>query len=153
MNPEQTVKKTRFRAWCFPVCITFVLVIAMIWTNVYLRSVRYAREGDDYFKGGHLVEAISSYETSAHAYTPWNPHVRHSMHKLWEIGELLEQTHDDPTYPLIAYRSLRSTVYAVRSFYTPYKEWIPRCNEKIMRLVERQNQMIEAGRRASAGDN
>jgi hypothetical protein len=151
MNFEKPVGKTRFRTWCFPVCITFVLVITMIWANVYLRSARYAREGDDYLKDGHLVEAISSYETSAHAYTPWNPHVKHSMQKLWDIGELLEQMYDDPTYPLIAYRSLRSTVYAIRSFYTPYKEWVPRCNEKIMQLVEKQDQMIKDARRGSGG--
>lgn len=146
MNHEKPIEKPNFRSWCAPICLVFILVIAMIWTNVYLRSVRYAREGDTYLNDGLLIEAVSSYETSAHAYTPWNPYVKHSMQKLWEIGERLEQLHDDPTYPLIAYRSLRSSVYAIKSFYTPYKEWIPRCNEKIDELVSIQNQLLEEAR-------
>ncbi len=142
MNHEKTIEKMTFRSWFLPICVVFVLVIAMIWTNVYLRSARYAREGDTYFNDALLIEAVSSYETSAHAYTPWNPYVKYSMEKLWEIGERLEKLHSDPTYPLIAYRSLRSSVYAIKSFYTPYKEWIPRCNEKIDELVKIQNQIL-----------
>lgn len=120
-----------------------VLVIVMIWINVYSRSVRYAREGDILFNEGKLIEAIASYETAVHAYTPWNPNVRHSLKKLWEIGETLEAKHEDPAYALLAYRSLRSSIYAVRSFYTPNKEWVHRSDDKIASLVNIQRRMIE----------
>lgn len=125
------------------VLITIFCVFLLIWLNVYMRSVRYAKEGDVFLADNKLIEAVTSYEISAHAYTPWNSHVAHSMQKLWDIGLLLEKEYEDPTYPLIAYRSLRSSVYAIRSFYMPYKEWIPRCDKKIEMLVATQMKMIE----------
>ena len=85
---------------------------------------------------------MTSFETSAHAYTPFNSNVRASLDKLWEIGEKFEKEKPAPEYALIAYRSLRSSIYAIRSFYTPYKEWIPRCDAKIQKLVEIQKQQI-----------
>lgn len=141
----------RCRSWLLPVLVTAVCVILLIWINVYHRSVRYSREGDAFLAEGKLIEAVTSYEISAHAYTPWNPHVRHSMEKLWEIGERLEKQHEDPTYPLIAYRALRSSVYAIRSFYMPYKEWIPRCDDKIGQLVTIQKEMLEAAPPLTSG--
>jgi hypothetical protein len=131
----------------FLIACTIMLVTVMVWINVYTRSARYAREGDVLFGEGKLIESIASYETSAHAYTPWNPHVRHSLDTLWEIGEALESKYEDPTYALVAYRSLRSSVYAIRSFYMPYKEWVPKCDEKIASLINIQRQLIEEGQR------
>jgi len=142
--------KNQFKTFFIPISLTIVFVISMIWFNVYQRSSRYSQEGDQFLSEGKTIEAISSFEAAAHAYTPWNSHVRHSMEKLWEIGEKLEQEHEDPTYALIAFRSLRSSVYAIRSFYMPYKEWIPQCDRKIRDLVSIQNYMIEdAARQAN----
>lgn len=141
---ETTGKHGNCRTWLVPVLVTAFCVILLIWINVYSRSVRFSREGDAFLAEGKLIEAVTSYEISAHAYTPWNPHVRHSMEKLWEIGERLERENEDPTYPLIAYRALRSSVYAIRSFYMPYKDWIPRCDEKIGQLVMVQKEMIDS---------
>lgn len=118
--------------------ITLVIMIAMVWINVYLRSRRHFLEGEAFFKEDKFIEAITSYESSAHAYTPGNRNVERSLERLWEIGEILEEQYTDPMYPLIAYRSLRSSVYAIRSFYMPYKEWIPRCDAKIKSLVKIQ---------------
>ncbi len=152
MDQNETGKaiKSERRILYWAGSLTVVCVILMIWFNVYHRSVRYAREGDVFLAEGKLIEAVTCFETSAHAYTPWNKHVRHSMEKLWEIGARLEQENEDPTFPLIAYRSLRSSVYAIRSFYMPYKEWIPRCDEQINRLVAIQKEMIEESRRQAA---
>ncbi len=124
--------------------ITIVTAIAMIWINTYQRSVTYFKEGETYLANDQLMEAITSFESSAHAYTPWNSNVRKSLERLWEIGERLEKEKDAPEYPLIAYRSLRSSVYAIRSLYMPYKEWIPRCDEKIRQLVEIRKARIKA---------
>lgn len=118
--------------------VTLVVMIAMVWINVYVRSRRHFQEGEAYFREDKFIEAITSYESAAHAYTPGNRNVARSLDRLWEIGEILEEEYTDPMYPLIAYRSLRSSVYAIRSFYMPYREWIPRCDEKIKSLVEIQ---------------
>ena len=139
-----TNSNRRFHIWA--TCTTILIMIAMIWINVYLRSSRHFKEGEAYLAEDKLIEAITSFESSAHAYTPWNANVTRSLERLWEIGEELEKRHTDPTYPLVAYRSLRSSIYAIRSFYWPHKEWIPRCDEKISQLVTIQKQQLEAVR-------
>ena len=118
------------------VAATIILAVAIIWINVYTRSVKYFNEGESFYKAGRLMEAVTSYETSAHAYTPFNSHVARSMDRMWEIGQLLEKT--DIPQALVAYRCLRSSVYAIRSLYMPYKEWIPKCDERIAALVSDQ---------------
>lgn len=131
---------------------TIVLMIVMVWSNVLLRSRRHFKDGERYLQEEKFIQAITSYESSAHAYTPWNNHVARSLERLWEIGQILEKQHEDPTYPLVAYRSLRSSVYAVRSFYTPNKEWISRCDVKIAELVEIQRQQLDIARKADSTD-
>jgi hypothetical protein len=143
MNKTETVKSKIF--W---VALTIVITLGLIWLNTYRRSSEYYKQGEALLAQGKVLEAITSYEISAHAYTPLNPHVRRSMDKLWELGQRLENEKEDPGYALIAYRSLRSSVFAIRSFYMPYKEWIPRCDERIQALVGVQKQQMEAARTA-----
>ena len=141
MSESSDPRESGKPGWRFHLTAAFVtamIMIAMIWINVGLRSSRHFREGEMYFQNEKWIEAITSYESAAHAYTPGNKNVARSLERLWEIGEKLEMETDDPTYPLIAYRSQRSSVYAIRSFTMPYKEWIPRCDAKIKVLVERQ---------------
>jgi len=120
------------------ILLTVMIAFFMVWLNTYQRSVKYFEEGEELLGKKKYLEAITSYETSAHAYTPWNPYVERSMEKLWEIGQMFEDQNKEPDYALIAYRSLRSSVYAIRSFYTPYKEWVPKCDERIQELVRQQ---------------
>jgi hypothetical protein len=125
------------------IILTIVITIAMIWINTYRRSGKYFREGESYLEQGKLLEAVTSYETAAHAYTPWNSNVRKSLDRLWEIGNRLQTEKDDPDYALIAFRSLRASIYAIRSIYMPYKEWIPKCNDKIRDLVLLQQERLQ----------
>ena len=124
------------------IALTILLSIAMIWINTYQRSAKYYKEGMELLSNDNLLDAVTSFETAAHAYTPFNFYVKNSLEKLWEIGERLEKEKNSPEYPLIAYRCLRSSIFAIRSFYAPYKEWIPKCDEKIQLLVEIQKQQI-----------
>ena len=50
--------------------------------------------------------------------------------QLWQIGDMFEHQ-KQPDWALLAYSSIRSSFYASRSFYTPGKDWINRCDEKI----------------------
>ncbi|MBN1355705.1 hypothetical protein JXA40_05465 [bacterium] len=128
-------------AW---IVLTVIITVGLIWINTYRRSVRYFNEAQDLMADGKILDAVTSYEIAAHAYTPWNTYVQRSMERLWEIGQRLEKEKEDPAYALIAYRSLRSSVFAIRSFYMPYREWIPRCDEKIRLLVLKQKQQMAA---------
>jgi hypothetical protein len=123
--------------------VTIAIMVAIVWIHVYSRSKRYYREGETHLAENRLIEAVTSFETSAHSYTPGNPWVSRSMDRLWEIGQKMESEYDDPMYPLIAYRALRSSVYAIRSVITPYEEWIPKCDNKIKFLVDQQIREME----------
>ena len=131
------------------VIITIIIAVLMVWATTYKRSHKYFIEGEKFLSEGKLLDAVTSYETSAHSYTPWNSHVRRSLERMWEIGQRFENENPDPDYALIAYRSLRSSIYATRSFYTPYKEWIPKCDERIRALVRKQEERINAEKEAS----
>jgi hypothetical protein len=120
------------------ILVTALIAVAIVWTNTYMRCVKYYQKGEELLGQGELLQAVTNYETAAHAYAPFNGYVAKSLNRLWEIGEKMEAEHQAPENPLIAYRTLRSSVYAIRSFYEPYKEWIPRCDKKISALVDIQ---------------
>jgi hypothetical protein len=63
--------------------------------------------------------------------------VERSAERLWGLGEALERK-SDPTRALVAYRSLRSSFYAVRGLNSPGTTWIARCDDKIAALVKLQ---------------
>ena len=70
-------------------------------------------------------------------YTPASPLVERSAQRLWDLGETAQQR-GDVARALIAYRSLRSSFYAVSGLYAPGKEWIRRCDARIAVLVRMQ---------------
>ncbi|MBI3805004.1 MAG: hypothetical protein HY282_14735 [Nitrospirae bacterium] len=69
-------------------------------------------------------------------YLPAGGYVESSAEGLWKMGESLEK--EDPTLALDAYRSLRTALYATRSFYTPGKAWIDRSDQKIVLLMAQE---------------
>ena len=62
------------------------------------------------------------------------------------------QKSGDYDWSLLAYRSLRSSFYGVRSFYTPYKDWIARSESEIDKVLALQAKKEQAsGTAQSAG--
>lgn len=116
------------------VIVTIFIMIAMIWGKTYYSQQKQFRIGEYAFTKGDLKHAITGYESAIQMYTPGSGKVKASIEKLWEIGEIFERQ-NQIDWALLAYRSLRSSLYAVRSFYTPYPEWIGLCDEKIARLL------------------
>jgi len=121
---------------------TALIALAMVWANTYQRMRTEYRKGEEHFARGDYLPAITAYETAIHAYVPWSGKIRHSAERLWEIGGLYEEQ-GETELALIAYRSLRSSFYAVRSFYQPYPEWIERCGPKIEALMDDQEQRLK----------
>jgi tetratricopeptide (TPR) repeat protein len=83
---------------------------------------------------GNFAEAVTHYQRSIKWYLPGAPHVSGSAQALWEIGEAAQER-GDREMALTAFQELRSSFYAVRSFYTPGKDWIEKCNQKIAVLM------------------
>lgn len=114
--------------------VTLTIMIAMIWGRTYYSQWKQFDIGEEAFKKGNMRDAITGYESAIHMYTPGSGMVKKSIERLWQIGEMFERQNQSD-WALLAYRSLRSSLYAVRSFYTPYPEWIERCDRKIAQIL------------------
>ena len=93
--------------------------------------------GERGLAAGDFVAAVAGYESALHMYTPASSLVDRSAQRLWALGEGAEGS-GDLARALIAYRSLRSSFYAVAGLTTPGREWIERCDARISTLVKMQ---------------
>jgi len=122
--------------------IIFAIMIAMVWVRAYWQGSQQYDEGEANYAAGRYNLAITNYATSIHMYTPLGGYVDKSAQRLWDIGERYEKA-GQYDWALIAYRELKSSFYAVRSFYTPHKDWIDRSDEKIQKILTIQKGMEE----------
>jgi len=129
--------------------VVLVILFGMVWANTYYRGHSEYVEGEKYFKQGNFKDAITAYGTSVRMYTPFSGYVPASLQRLWEIGEGYRQA-GQYEWALIAYRDLRSGIYAIRSIYTPYEEWIARTDERIAQTLALQNKLNQGPRPAVA---
>lgn len=123
--------------------IVATIMLLMVIIKVYYRSYDEFKKGEEAFNKQEWTTAITNFQRSIHWYTPFNKYVAESAKRLWEIGNMAEKQNDSGL-ALLAYRNLRSSFYAVRSFYTPHKEWINKCDEKISTLVALQDTPFES---------
>lgn len=111
--------------------------VALIWgTTLYRQHVQFDK-GELGMAAGDFLGAVSGYESALHMYTPFSPLVDRSAQRLWDLGEMAVQRGDQPR-ALIAFRSLRSSFYAVDGIYTPGEDWIRKCDARIAQLLSRQ---------------
>jgi tetratricopeptide (TPR) repeat protein len=120
--------------------IVIMIILFMIFLKVYYNSKTEFEKAEAINRKNDYKTAVLHYERAIHWYTPYNKYVSISARRLWEIGNLAEDK-GDVSLALKAYRSLRSSFYSVRSVYTPGKEWIIRCDDKIAILVA-QNEIF-----------
>ncbi|MBW1740165.1 MAG: hypothetical protein JRJ42_03400 [Deltaproteobacteria bacterium] len=113
------------------------VVLAMVWARAFYGSKQAYQEGEAYFKKHQYIKAITFFDRSIHWYTPFNPYVRQSAQRLWEIGVQAEQE-GDIRLALIAIRTIRRGFFSARSFYTPGKDWISKCDTKITSLMAKE---------------
>ncbi len=83
---------------------------------------------------GDLTTAVTHYRRSIKWYLPGAFYVAKAAEGLWQVGMEAERK-EDKVLALMACQELRSGFYAARSFYTPGKEWIKRCDHKIAALM------------------
>jgi hypothetical protein len=119
--------------WIWAGLIIAILFIFLFYGKVFFSSRTEFREGEEAVRKGDLEQAILHYDRAVHWYTPGSSSVEKSIERIWEIGQRLEKK-GDYEKALRAYWSLRSSLYGVRSFYTPYPSWIEKANERIAGL-------------------
>jgi len=115
-----------------------LVVLTLVWTRAFFVSMHAYQEGEEYFKKQQHIKAITFFDRSIHWYTPLNPYVHKSAQRLWEICAQAEQQ-GDFQLALIATRTIRRGFLAARSFYTPGREWIDRCDTKIASLMNQES--------------
>ncbi len=100
---------------------------------------------------GRTDRAILHFRRAAHWYAPGNPYSRAALEQLWTIGKEAEGR-GQRQRALLAYRAIRSSILAARSFYTPHKVWLARANERIAVLMARQRIAQEGSAKKSAAN-
>lgn len=115
-----------------------LVVLALVWTRAFFVSMQAYQEGEGYFKKQQHIKAISFFDRSIHWYAPFNPYVHKSAQRLWEMCAQAEQQ-GDIQLALIATRTIRRGFLAARSFYTPGRDWIDRCDAKIASLMDQDS--------------
>jgi hypothetical protein len=130
------------KRWVISFGLVIFLIFLSLFLKVYLSSRMEYYQAQNAFQQREYHKAISHYTRSILWYTPFSKYVSISVAKLWQIGNLAE-TQNNIDLALEAYESLRSSLYGVRSFYTPYQEWINKCNQKISSLVAAKGPTVQ----------
>jgi len=114
-----------------------LVVLAIVWARAFYGSMQAHDKGEAYLEKRQYIKAITFFDRSIHWYTPFNPYVRQSAQHLWKICTQAEQE-GDVRLALIAARTIRRGFFAARSFYTPGKDWISKCDTKIASLMAKE---------------
>ncbi len=113
----------------------FFIILFLLLTGgkvLYMQRSHFAA-AERFYAALNWKLAIREYDAALHSYFPGSPYVGRSAEKLWQIGEMFERE-GKPNWAVLAYSSIRSSFYASRSLYTPGKEWIDKCDDKIAAL-------------------
>ena len=93
-------------------------------------------------------QAMEHYERVIHWHVPFLSLSDDAAEKMWGYA-LNYEKQGDVEKALNTYRVLRGAFYAARSLYTPGKDWIARCNEKIAGLMASKPAYSAAERKKS----
>ena len=107
-----------------------------VWLRAFYGSIKAYKQGETYLKQHQYIRAITFFDRSIHWYAPFNPIIRKSAERLWEVG-VEGASKGDIKLALIAFRTIRQGFYSARSFYQPGRDWIERCDLQIKKLEQR----------------
>jgi hypothetical protein len=115
-----------------------VVLLAAFLVILYAKVAYNARQdftlGEDAYIHGEYKRAMTHYERTIKWYTPLSTTVQRAVEHLWQLGTEAE-ARGELALALEAYQTLRSSLYAVQSFYIPYQGWIPKTEERIAPLL------------------
>jgi hypothetical protein len=114
-------------------CILLFISVMLLMKTIYSAKQEFVY-GEQAFTHGEYEVAITHYERAIKWYTPFSKTVQLAVERLWQLGTEAE-TRGDWRLALEAYQSLRASLYAVQSFYIPYRSWIPKSEERIAPLL------------------
>lgn len=113
--------------------VFILLFLSIVGVRVFYLQRSHFFTAEKHFGESNWKLAIREYDMSMHFYIPWSPYIQRSAERLWQIGEMFEKE-GRFDWANIAYSSIRSSFYTSRSLYTPGKNWVDRCDDKIADL-------------------
>ncbi|MFC1852887.1 hypothetical protein ACFL27_22030 [candidate division CSSED10-310 bacterium] len=122
--------------------LLIIIVMGLIWGNTYYRQVKYFKKAENLRSQKKILESIAFYEAAIRMYTPWSSKVQKSIENIWHIGENYQKS-NSIEHALIAFRSLKTSLYAIRSFYSPFRLYRDKAEEKVSLLMEIQKNKIK----------
>jgi hypothetical protein len=123
-------------------CAAFVLAVLLM--RVFWDGRAALAEGDAALERRDPAEAITRWRRAARWYAPGAPHVSAAYERLEELAAAAEEAGDRAT-ALEAWRAIRSSILATRSFYTPFPSKLERANAKIAELMALEPGPADAG--------
>lgn len=113
------------------------LVIGVCAVRVAYSGMRELGEAKAAAASGDVDLAIARYRRAARWYLPGSPYHVAALDQLAQLGETAEAA-GDPQRALAAYRSIRGSILAARSFYVPERERLAAADRKIAALMAAQ---------------
>jgi hypothetical protein len=123
-------------AWRSALRIVVLLVafVVILYAKVAYNASQDFAVGENAYTHGEYKRAITHYERTIKWYTPLSTVVQRAVERLWQLGTEAE-ARGEISLALEAYQTLRSSLYAVQSFYIPYQSWIPKSAARIAPLL------------------
>src|SRR2546422_3856655 len=126
------------------IVVLLVTFIVILYAKVAYNSGQDFALGEDAYTHGEYKRAMTHYERTIKWYTPLSTVVQRAVERLWQLGTEAE-ARGELSLALEAYQTLRSSLYAVQSFYIPYQSWIPKSEERIAPLLAKTKTGAEVG--------
>jgi hypothetical protein len=119
--------------------------LGVIVTRVFWDGRQALAAGDAAMQRQDTTEALVMWRRAARWYAPGAPHVDAAYRRMEELARAAEARGDD-TLALEAWRGIRSSSLATRSFYTPFVDELGAANQRIAELMARQEVAADHGK-------
>jgi len=121
-------------AWSLKAAALIILFLSVLYVRVIVESHRSFARGEAALRNADAGGAVAHFETSASWAAPFNPLTGKAHERLWQIGRKAELD-GDMDLALAAYRALRSSIMAARSFIVPDEQRLAEVNRRISALM------------------
>jgi len=127
------------------VCGVIGLCLGVVVTRAMWEGRSALHDGDDAAARGDIHAAIAKWRRAARWYVPLAPHVGDAYDRLETAARTAERAGDIDT-ALSAWRGIRGSILATRSFYTPESDRLEPANRNIARLMAHvEGNTVDAG--------
>jgi uncharacterized membrane protein YgcG len=112
-------------------------VIGAVWIKVRVEAGLSLAQAQALEAQQELELAIVCYRRTVRWYSPASGPVKTALARLWSLGQSQEKE-GHIGLALLAYRSIRSALYGIRSVYQPHADKIPAASQRIAALMAGQ---------------